>query len=326
MTKIALNKKVAFDLLLRALDLLRTSKMRLAQHDYYIKLADELFEGINQWFREEAETRKIELPENYDLVSFIIGSIRKQSPNMSLQDVEEVRQEVLVTIPDLLERFDPERAKWVTFLRKAIFSRVQDFYKSQKRFEKEKVVIGPGGGEEGEGEVGVIPSEILEDVRPQMNQAEFDELVTSIRDYIQKRKPRLVDYYDLAVEKHLDQKEITQEVQKSPAYISLIFKEIRKFVLDFARLVNNPDLEAAVLKAGSEEEREEFELVATQVIPLMGSYYLDGLALDDKNAFTSYSEEKGADLVVDYVKDMEEREFEGFVDFFLREQASQFLE
>jgi DNA-directed RNA polymerase specialized sigma24 family protein len=326
MIKTAQHRKVAFELLLKALDLLRTSSMRLAHHAYYTKLADEIFAGINEWFREEAETRGIELPENYDLVSFIVGSIRKQAPNIPMQDVEEIRQEVLVTIPDLLERFDPERAKWVTFLRRAIFSRIQDFWKGQKRFEKEKVVIGPGGGGEGEGEEGVVPEEILEDVRPKMDPTEFAELVTGIREYIQERKPRLVEYYDLAVEEHLGQKEITQKVQKSPAYISLIFKEIRKFVLDFARLVNNPDLEAAALKSGSDEEREEFELVSTQVIPMMGSYYLDGLALDDKNAFVAYSEEKDSELVADYIKDMEDGEFDGFVDFFLREQAAQFLE
>jgi len=327
MVKTALNKKVSFELLVKALGLLSTSKVRLAHYSYYRKLHADTTSAINEWFRGEAEGREIEIPENFDLISFIMGTIRKHGPNLPLQDVEEIRQDVLLTIPDLLERFDPERgAKWVTFLSRAIFSRVQDFWKGEKKFEKEKVVIGPGGQEEGEGEAGVVPEDILEDVRPQMDPQAFKELVNNLRQYILQRKPRLVEYFDLAVEEDLGQKEITRKMEKSPAYISLIFKEIRKFVLDFAQMTNNPDLEAAALKAGSEDEQAEFVLVSTQLIPMMGSYYLDGLSLSDKNAFIKYTEEKGSEPVADYVRGMEENEFEGFVDFFLREQASQFLE
>lgn len=236
--KVSSTARTALDLLIKALKILSSMKVSTTNRVHFTKLCQDTLKAIDNWFLEVADEKGVpadQLPEDFSITGMVTGIIRKYG--LSGADVEEVQAEVLSSLPDWLDRFDPERGKLTNMLYRNIKSRVFDYKARQK---KEREHVAPLVREEEEG--GVI-EELIPDIRETAEtESEFRSLVQQIRDFI--KKPRLRDVLDRLLKGETAQ-QIQEDLGISRGYISQITEAIRQEVVDFARQTDNPELESA---------------------------------------------------------------------------------
>jgi len=243
-TKVSETQRMALNFLLKALKTLSSLKVSSEHFAYFKKLCDDTLKAIDKWFIEQVKEKGIPvetLPdgEGFSITGLVSGTIRKYG--LRGMDVEEVQAEVLASLPDWLDRFDPDRGKLHNMIITNTKSRIFDYKKRlQKQYERTAPII-TEESEEGAG----IPADLLIDIRDTAEtESEYNTLVKDIRNYLYETKERFGKVFDMLLEGKTGQ-QIQEDLGISRGYVSQTLNSMREEIANFARSVNNPELEAA---------------------------------------------------------------------------------
>jgi len=289
LTKVSSTQRVAFEILIKALRTLSSIKVGSKHHAYFVRLCEDALKAIDKWFLDQLEEKGIPvdlLPEDFSITGLVTGTIRKFG--LRGADVEEVQAEVLSSLPDWLDRFDPERGKLTTMLITNTRSRVLDYIAKQK---KEREHTAPIITEEEEG--AGVPGELLVDIRDTAEtESEYHSLLRGIRDFLYKKKERFGKVFDMLLEGKTG-KQIQEFLGVSRGYISQITESIRQSIVDFAQQEGNPDLESAA-QALKKKYFVHSSKFGSEFLPIVKEASAEGIDLSDRAALLEFIESRNA--------------------------------
>ena len=311
--RVSSTQRVALNLLIKALKILGSLKVGSDHYAYFRKLCDDTLKAIDRWFIEQVKDKGIpveQLPdgESFSITGIVSGTLRKMG--LRGMDVEEVQAEVFASLPNWLDRFDPERGKLHNMIITNTKSRAIDYLNKQKKEREHTAPIITEDSEEGGG----VPLELIEDIRETAeSESAFWTILEEIRKYLYKTKERFGKVFDMMLEGKTGQ-EIQEALGVSRGYVSQTLNSIREEIVNFAIQTDNPELEAAAesLRGKYFVRSSEFSV---EFLPIVEEAYTEGIDLSDRQALAEYIDSRNARKARTYLSSISSENFKDFSRF-----------